>query len=459
MALKHSGSCYNSIKFAVITGMFLFFVCVVANLQSQAQSFFYYENKTLSPEGQTLTYHSLLFVNTDGSGVARVRYNDPATNDDRLLELNLTDSILPGSENSDSLKYLVPVGDISLIAGISDSGFLVPRFIFKEQSDSLGTFYIAYTAEIKSADGKWNPFTTISTQERSFNELKNMMTFVKNFYSVGEPMFDYIMKSGTRGGPELRKEKMFLVIVANTKDPTIGITSQKDFNNISESFEDMATEMGIQKVITSYIHGSDFSKAAVETALAKLNPDPIDIVIFYYSGHGFRYTEDKSKYPRMSFRTTWNPSRENNNLAAEDVFNKILKKKAKVTIVITDCCNEDIGAAPKTGRSVLKTRGNMGKFNQDNAKKLFFPPEQLSIIIGSAEINQLATGNPGLGGFFSYFFMSELEKSLYSYERTPASWLKISADAKEKARYQALTALCGNARCIQTAEIKVDPPQ
>jgi hypothetical protein len=132
-------------------------------------------------------------------------------------------------------------------------------------------------------------------------------------------------------------------------------------------------------------------------------------------------------------------------------------------MVLTDCCNQDIGANSPIGRDVLKTRGGgynatAQSLNMDNCNALFFSKQPVSIIASSAQINQLATGNPALGGFFTYYFKGLLEKSLYSYDKSN-SWFRILLDTKEKARWQALSALCGAGRCVQLAELKVNPPQ
>jgi hypothetical protein len=69
-----------------------------------------------------------------------------------------------------------------------------------------------------------------------------------------------------------------------------------------------------------------------------------------------------------------------------------------------------------------------------------------------------------MGGFFTAFFRAELEKSLYGYQNSK-SWKNMLLSAKEKARQQALTALCSGeasgpgGRCVQRAEIKIVPEQ
>ena len=163
----------------------------------------------------------------------------------------------------------------------------------------------------------------------------------------------------------------------------------------------------------------------------------------------------------MSFRTKKNPGRIGNNLPVEEVYDLILKKGAKVNIVMSDCCNENVGANPQTGTEPVKPGGRIfGSLNVEYAQRLFFPLNPLSIIIGTAGINQLATGNPEIGDFFTHYFISELNQSLYGFEDNPPGWTGIIAEAKTKATWKALSAFCENtnSRCKQTAVYNVVTP-
>jgi hypothetical protein len=233
---------------------------------------------------------------------------------------------------------------------------------------------------------------------------------------------------------------------------------------IYETFAVLTKQAGI-RFIPVVVSGDAFNIANTQRVIDTIKPAAPDIVFFYYTGHGFRYADDVSKYPRISFRTNNLQIRSQNNLAVEEVYKKLLAKRARVTIVISDCCNEKIDAAVPFGMDLLRPRatGTEGlKLNYDNFRKLFLPTQNTSIIIGSASANQLAAGNPNMGGFFTNFFKAELIKSLYS-NTGESTWLRISLSATESTRKQSLTALCKttpnvNGRCVQRAEVRVLPP-
>ena len=446
-------------------GKFLFILFLFLSSQSFGQSYFYMENKFASLPGDSITYFTFLTINADGSSTARVRYIEPTTKDDRLFELKLVDSLLPGQKITldNNNKYLMCAEQPYLVNNANDdSGFLVPRFIFKKQFDGRDSFYLPFAVECKGSGDKWMAATMNSFREITYDELAKQESFVQRFFSETSEFYNYIfhpqLVSRDPNSPK-RKEKLFLIAVANTNDSSIGVSSQKDLDNITSTFTTLTNNLGMPLVLTR-VAGNGFRKGAVDTAIIKLNPQSIDIVVFYFSGHGFRYADDTSKYPRMSLRANWKLDRGKNNMGVEEVYKKIIKKGAKVNIILADCCNENIEVNAPAGRDLLRTKGwGVGsaqqQLNMENCIALFFPPKPISILTSSTDVNQLAIGNPRLGGFFTCFFKTELDKSLYSYESSK-SWLRLLLNAKEKARYQSLSALCGTSRCVQTATFRVE---
>ncbi|MEJ7674859.1 MAG: hypothetical protein WKF59_19720 [Chitinophagaceae bacterium] len=100
----------------------------------------------------------------------------------------------------------------------------------------------------------------------------------------------------------------------------------------------------------------------------------------------------------------------------------------------------------------------------------FFPPTPLAIIIGSVKQGHLSVGHPEIGGYYTHFFITELEKNLWGYSsfqfpgggKTNVSWLRMLLTARQNTYWKSKAKQCGkteNDRCIQEAEIDVNPPQ
>lgn len=458
---------FRSCPFAVLkkraAGKLLIFLCLFVSVKGYSQSYFYFESKLTIPNSPPLIYYTFLTVETDGTASGRIRYQEPVSGESRLIEQSFIDSsnTLLTDDADTATKYLIPVGEAYYIEGTDDSGFIQPRFIFQKKTDDKASFYIPFALEYKGVAESWNTAETTLIQQKSYEELTKQKEFVSYFYSEADNFYAYLFNLDTRSLNSVeQKTRLFLIAVANTGDAKIGVTSQKDLDKITETFTTLTDKLGIT-LVSQKIAGTAFNKKAVDDAINKwLTPTNIDIVVFYYSGHGFRYSFDVSNYPRISLRTSPDQNIDLNNLSIEEVYNRIVKKGARVNIVLSDCCNENFDAPPPIGRNLLKTKdvGTSGlKLNIDNCKALFFPNHPVSILSSAAEKNQLAVGNPELGGFFTNFFQAQLTKSLYS-NQGESSWLRILLNAKESTRKQALTAPCNNARCIQRAEISVIPP-
>ena len=442
-----------------------------------AQSYYYFVYEAPALHGVSHSYKSFVTLEADGTATARIQYNSGKDNKLYLYDISLKDSTI-GSVDS-NLKYLMPYKEAKPLVDEDPSGILIPRFIFKKDYDSSGYYYTPDLVEVKDASGNWQATKVSTHQQKSFEELRNDESFISSFYFKSEAFYGYVFEQNSRAIPPPRTEKMYLILVANTNDETVGVSAATDFKNVSKLFSTLAGDLGISQFIPTYIFGNAYSKQAVEAALDKLaamKPSSKDIVIFYFSGHGFRLKEDVSKYPRMSYRTASNKanSEVGENIPLEDVYKRILGLKPGVTMVLGDCCNADIYSNPVLGSDMIRPKGGgvLGNFSLENGKKLFFPPEPISIIIGSVQKGHLSVGNPDTGGYFTQYFTSELEKNLWGYfsgnlfmsssEKGNTAWRSISIAAAKNTYWKSKAKQCGatpNDRCIQEAEISVNPAQ
>jgi hypothetical protein len=421
---------------------------------STAQSFHYYDISMPRTDGTLQQIQTFLVVEPDGRGTARLLYKSAATQERQLIELSLTDSLPEGP-----LKYLVSNSQRTVLEGSEDSAIPSPRFVFTTSVVDGETILLPSGLEYPAGTNIWNPVTVHATQQMDYDQLATSPDLVRFFYHEEEDLYRYLYSNNTRGPSGItRKEKMHLVIVAATLDSSIGITAQRDLANLKSFYTSLCRDMGV-KLIPVYITGMAVDRKTVDNTISSLNPGPGDIVVFHFSGHGFRYSNDISRFPRMSFRTNNDQRLDDINMSAEEVFHRVRQKGARVNILVSDCCNENINRPAPVGRELFRTtttgkRTMSAQFNRANAEALFLSRTPVSLLVGSAEKDQLAVGNPKLGGFFTSFYIANLEKSLYGFQ-TGVNWLKLLVDARESTRRQALTAACeGSKRCVQTAEIK-----
>lgn len=434
-------------------GGLLLALMLAAGGQSLAQAYFYFENKITYPNDSSVTYYTLLTLYNNGSGIARVRYRDAASGAAKLFELPMLDSA--GTAGSGE-RFLVQHGEALPVEGVVDSSFFSPKFVFQRKEDGGEVFFEPVSMVYRWPDGTLHTSEMLVNQQKTRGDLRDNRDLVTFFYSEEDDFYLslFLMRSGQSN--YVRKEKIYLIAVVNTLDSTLGSSTARDLTNVVGLFTRIAKglnmEINVQKIIDH-----DFSKMAVELAVARLKPSPIDIVIFYYSGHGFRYANDASLYPRMSLRTNPHSELARNNLSVEGVYKALLRKNARVTLVLSDCCNEDIGSPVPMVEEFLRIKSPPGRppLNISLCNALFFPKKRLGILIGSADKNQLAVCTDRLGGYFTNSFTVELEKKLYEPMAGNATWRSILAASRQNAFSLSLSADCN--REEKTADSKPIP--
>ena len=291
--------------------------------------------------------------------------------------------------------------------------------------------------------------------------------------SNGYVQEDYVKDEKTKQYKTETKPRLFLIAVIDSDDKIIGKRCEKDLEEITESFNLLTLSLDIATLVPNIIKGNKFSKDAVNDAidnwLKAQKPGNADIVVFYYSGHGFRFSNDASVYPRMWLKTSSDQNIETTNLSMEeDIYDRLLTMGAGVNIVLSDCCNSVPGANTSFTQGAISERKMAPpkpEELEENIKdfdKLFKPDYPLSILATAADSTELAGGTPKIGGFFTHYFLEALEISIYEDEIEP-TWENILNYAKEEATKKALGGECPEnkhnekGRCIQIAKYKMNP--
>jgi hypothetical protein len=238
------------------------------------------------------------------------------------------------------------------------------------------------------------------------------------------------------------KTKLILVIVANTNDPTIGKGCEVDINTIHQMFEDLSRQMNFN-FIDLVIKGNDYGKENVLKTIDTIEPGPNDIVVFYYSGHGFSYEKDKNVvYPQIDLRT--DPANtqidfiNNNTENLSDIFIKVKGRGARLNIVIGDCCNTAIKypRAFKGGSEQERKALPPPKEVDKKIAEALFCDLTASILVGAAERGQYAITDEAIGSIFTHNFANHLkvvlDKSIETAVFDGVPWKKILDDTKEK---------------------------
>lgn len=250
--------------------------------------------------------------------------------------------------------------------------------------------------------------------------------------------------------------KIHFILVANTEDPRIGSSVKKDVNNIYSEIKDVSTFL---KLPLNYVEvsGSKFGKDNVDAAINSLKPGADDIVIFYYSGHGYSNDQQSSQlYPQFDLRQSRFDDIYVATLNVSDVYNRIKAKNARLNIIISDCCNSSLGTLKPEGKSFALTTKSLLAWDRSFCNDLFMKSRG-SVLATAAKKGQYAYGNTDVGGYFTSNIVTAMEKYLSKFQSTAPTWDKIIAEAQTTTVSLSLSNICKeNTTCRQDPVYNLD---
>ena len=380
-------------------------------------------------------YRALLVIYEDGTGFIRIAFKDLESGSDNVVDFDVDEFYDTDQKNNlDDLYYITsnPIqikGDISyppdhfVLSKNKNTGYYEPSMVisFDEGEEEIGNF--ESVTLLKESDLTQDYFSIYFTPEDEIyqnlfiNEVKPVPPFMKNI-------------------------QLHLILVANTLDPIIGKTCVVDRDNILKLFDDVThfLEIGYDKQV---IEGQNFSRKNVDIAISKLNPGPNDIVVFYYTGHGYNPETGNKKYPNLDLR-----ERESddigglNTLNIEDIYRLVQGKNARLNLVLSDCCNNDIFSTNSISSEAASLRSSSVGWNKNFCSDLFLNTKK-SVLMTGASKGQLSAGNAIDGGFFTFNLRDNITKSVGKLSnKFSANWEHITKETQKLTMKKAEDSKC-----------------
>lgn len=215
---------------------------------------------------------------------------------------------------------------------------------------------------------------------------------------------------------------MHFIMAAATKDKDIGESVQTDLKLAQPQFHEFANQLGINYQEHIYADNS-FGKRNLLNCINSLNVGSNDVVVFLYSGHGFRFDDDTDDYPRMYLNYKDQIENSDDYYGVSEIYDLLIKKKARLTIVLTDCCNSEYGCTrQEVEGSGLRSRGN----NNYDVKKLekLFITNSGSLKATAAKAGQYALCDAA-GGFLITSFLNNIHSAISAVSSEVPSWQTI----------------------------------
>lgn len=430
----------------IITALFIFYCTGAQTLYNLKYTF-------KDDNGGTEYYNAFMVRNDDGTGFIRVNFTDAGTGQKYLVNMDMEESYeindKTGAEDSSILYFFGE--DPVVIAGDTSEGYDPEIYVFKQHENS--EYYdpeevISVADDSTLTSGEFTDVNLIEATELTED-------YVLQFFSKDDDFYKNLFETTTRSlTKEEKQATLHLLIVANTNDPDIGSTCTLDKDRTLKTYTDLAEFMNI-KLDAKTIFGDNYSKKNVESAVASIKvSSPKDIIVFYYSGHGFSKS-DNYQYPYIELRSKSFENLHDNSVNIENVFTLIKAKGAKVALVVSDCCNTLPETKAAVSGDVALTRSSSLGWSMNNATQLFLPPAPVAILITAAAKGELSAGNNNYGGFFTYNFRSSLFNYLSPIQTTGnVSWTKLIEEAQQQTIKKAHNTLCNlpdgtKSRCVQ----------
>lgn len=404
---------------------------------------------TFPQANNPIFYKALLIDYNSGKAKLRLRFTSPAGKD-ILADVDVTEED-PGNNascfNSDRIYYKLQKA--SYIES-PDPAVNLPGYICLKKDPASGLFE-PFGVTNSSADCKADVtrFTKVGfidkknlTKEFMGIYFKTYDVFYKNFFGAKQ-------KALTTSE---RNVKLFLLFVANVTDPKIGTADRKNMKDALTFFGKVKQSLGIDQFIYDTVTGANFNKQTVENKIKTfLTPGPNDIVVFYYSGHGFRKEKDSRPGPYMDMSVDYTDKNYMDKaIKLEDITEMIRKKGARLNLVVSDCCNKQVGETSSVDAPAISgKKGGLGDYWSDkNLRDLFLNINRTTIMFTAAEPFQVAISNPEFGGYFSNFFINAIDTHL-SYVKNNVKWEDIIALTKQNTEYKANRTWCNQARTVK----------
>jgi len=235
-------------------------------------------------------------------------------------------------------------------------------------------------------------------------------------------------------------QTLHVISVADTEDATIGAGTAAN-SELLEGYATVVAKLTKLRLSFTPISGAKFGCTEILKAVADLQAKPNDVIIFYYSGHGFAPESDPSRpgTPAAS-RFPWffcNPENKRPNLEA--IGRDLKAKGARLVITVADTCNIilPVAEAPLASKGVIEER-----------IRAMFLNYKGSILVTSSKREQESWYNP-TGGLFTVKFLRLLR------EPPDVDQSKLWDAILERARERILVDSSGGRQIIQEPEIPV----
>lgn len=317
-----------------------------------------------------------------------------------------------------------------------------------EYNEGMPAFYWAWTKN-DASDINQVPYVFFDDDDEPFEgeyfaeiALDDMdEEYIAQFYSEDEPEYAMMLQGAAtvreyddeddnesdyndaitinNNNTAAKGDQLHLIVVANTNVSDIGPACRVDMDNVRNEFKGIAKALKL-KYDEILIAGNNYGKNPLKKSIDNFKPGSNDVVVFVYSGHGFRFSDQKDYYPNMDLTATSYDNPSENYAAVSDVYKTLSEKGARLSIVLSDCCNSDLGEnRPMVASNSLFSRSN-NSYDLEKLKTLFLKSSGNLIATASSPGEYSWCGQNG--GYFLLSILESLRSQISVLSKTEPNW-------------------------------------
>lgn len=224
---------------------------------------------------------------------------------------------------------------------------------------------------------------------------------------LGKCLFCFIMLLSPYTFTAEAKPTLHVLIMCDTISSNIKKASYVDLKNMKEATSLIARYLKMQKK-TTILKGKKLNIRPLSHWIQSLPISPNDVVIFYYSGHGFRQKTDITPWPSFVLPNTKSHFA---IISGEKICAELKHLSSRFTLILFDCCNFEIPMK----KIFLSPKSPMfSKHSSLPGLQSLFASTKGSVTIAASSPGEFAiaiTGGKLKGSLFtSQFLLSLLQK-------------------------------------------------
>lgn len=211
----------------------------------------------------------------------------------------------------------------------------------------------------------------------------------------------------------------------------IGTQCSQDGQAMRSEITGIARLLGMNARVYD-VSGDQFSFDGLKRAIQNLKPSPDDVIIFHYSGHGFRFDDQEDAFPQLSLCPTgYEDVLDGNYIGLSDIYEALVVKKPRLCLVLGDCCNSFLGVPRPITQTAFLSR-DRSNFDVERLKSLFLEAEG-SIISTAASPGEVSWCDTS-GGMYTNAFLQSLRSEISLLAEGEPSWDNIFTTAISQAQ-------------------------